>query len=1202
MKKLLCTLLVAVFAIGSIHAQFGDVSGGSPTLQVIPTTSSSPGTNTPITADGTDLGTVNVGNSTSQTYTFTTLAASQYIVQTPTALTGDFAINSPTPGSISIVDPVGTTSTFSVTFEPTTVGDQTVTVHLRVIDILASPVPTAEDYYFEVKGTGGVATPELVLTGDDSVQINNFHNTSSGDNTDFGQAVANSETVSRQYTIINNGGADLSITSIDFLSSPDPHYNLVLPPGTTFPFTIPSGFSFDYDIEFSPVSIAAPLDSYIKIESDDTTIVPFFYYQVSGEGIAASPNMDVFGNSVEIADGDLSPDLTELDHTYFGDVDIKTVDGFSRIFTIENNGTADLFLTSVSPVVSVTGADASDFTVTANPTTPIATGASTTFTVRFDPSTIGLKEAVISINNNSTNGETPYNFAISGNAIDLPPTGELLITQYYEGSGINTDRWIEVTNISSNFVPSGKYYLALYKDTNATLTDGNLETSSPQEFIIIGDMAAGDVRLYSRTGAVLPLAGNRAVAITAEATEVCSFNGNDIILISTSFEDNCYNDRTDIMGVVQETGTPPNWGLDKSFIKGCGTTELPTITFSVATGPSGLLVTDYLEVSLSEVDNADNESNMALGIHESGTTTWTTSWDKGVPDKTRAAVIGSTFTYNASDGSFASCDLTVTGTLNMDGGTSNYVEVNKSLTITGTANFGDQESLYTVNSLDPSNIGGSPVTITGTITKYETTTELSDSNDYTYWSSPVEGSNMSTVFGAPTYHQSRLYYWNQAATNVIEYGGDEALGEWISSTGLTMKSGKGYISQGPQSDPYPADFKATVSFTGKPKTGSVNLSGDGLGNSSPTTTAIDVVFNNNGNDLDDLNLVGNPYPSAINADLFISNSNNAASINGTIWFWTHSTANNLSSTGAQYTDDDYASYNLLGGLSGLPAVSNPGGQVPSGIIGSGQGFMVQTNSNIEKITFTDKMRRKGDNTQFFRGVDTKSTQTDERDRIWLNVESSTGGAFSQILVGFIEDATDGFDRAYDGIKIDEGYINLYSKIDTLKYGIQGLSSFTAEKKVPLAFNTYIEEADVTYKISIDRFEGASLTDNDIYLVDNELNVTHDLKQGDYNFSAVTGYHDNRFTLQFTKATLGVDDFDLNNDFVVINEDDALLVKSKTIVKELKMYDVTGRLLVNMLPNESEFRVNTQNIRRGTVLILNTTFENGTEISKKAIKY
>ena len=111
-----------------------------------------------------------------------------------------------------------------------------------------------------------------------------------------------------------------------------------------------------------------------------------------------------------------------------------------------------------------------------------------------------------------------------------------------------------------------------------------------------------------------------------------------------------------------------------------------------------------------------------------------------------------------------------------------------------------------------------------------------------------------------------------------------------------------------------------------------------------------------------------------------------------------------------------------------------------------------------------------------------------------------------------------------------------------------------------------------------------------------------MKQGAYDFSAATGSYDGRFTLQFTKATLGVDDFDLNNDFVVINEDDALLVKSKTIVKELKMYDVTGRLLVNMLPNESEFRVNTQNIRKGTVLILNTTFENGTEISKKAIKY
>jgi hypothetical protein len=123
------------------------------------------------------------------------------------------------------------------------------------------------------------------------------------------------------------------------------------------------------------------------------------------------------------------------------------------------------------------------------------------------------------------------------------------------------------------------------------------------------------------------------------------------------------------------------------------------------------------------------------------------------------------------------------------------------------------------------------------------------------------------------------------------------------------------------------------------------------------------------------------------------------------------------------------------------------------------------------------------------------------------------------------------------------------------------------------------------------------------LVDNELNITHDLKQGDYSF-AVTGEgnYTERFTLQFTNSTLSIDNLELNNDFVVVNEDNHLVIKSNTVINQIKVYDITGRLLIDSKPNESEFRINTHSIKKGTVLILNTTFDNGAEISKKAIKY
>ena len=178
MKKILCTLLFTVLAVGFVQAQFGDLRGG-PTLQLIPTVATSPGTNIPIPADGTDLGAVSVGGSTNQTYTFTNVAGGIYVLGT-TALTGDFSINSPTPGVN--FGPAGAISTFTVTFTPTAAGVQTTTVHFLAFDGV-----TFENYYYQIQGTGGAGSPELVVTGDDNAPIGHFELTTPGDNTDFGK-------------------------------------------------------------------------------------------------------------------------------------------------------------------------------------------------------------------------------------------------------------------------------------------------------------------------------------------------------------------------------------------------------------------------------------------------------------------------------------------------------------------------------------------------------------------------------------------------------------------------------------------------------------------------------------------------------------------------------------------------------------------------------------------------------------------------------------------------------------------------------------------------------------------------------------------------------------------------------------------------------------------------------------------------------
>ena len=84
----------------------------------------------------------------------------------------------------------------------------------------------------------------------------------------------------------------------------------------------------------------------------------------------------------------------------------------SKTYTIKNTGLTNLTL-SGSPLAVLGGADASEFSITTQPTSPIAPGGSTTFTVLFDPSTGGPRNATITFTSNDT-GSSPYTINIRG--------------------------------------------------------------------------------------------------------------------------------------------------------------------------------------------------------------------------------------------------------------------------------------------------------------------------------------------------------------------------------------------------------------------------------------------------------------------------------------------------------------------------------------------------------------------------------------------------------------------------------------------------------------------------------------------------------------------------------------------------------------------------------------------------------------------
>lgn len=123
-------------------------------------------------------------------------------------------------------------------------------------------------------------------------------------------------------------------------------------------------------------------------------------------------NISVAGNNICIVTGDVTP--ATADNTDYGMVNMPNSSDHS--FVITNNGGAVLTISSVA----ITGVDAAMFTVVTAPAASVLPGGTTTFVVRFTPSSIGIKNATVTINNNDAN-EAAYNFAVTGNAFNPAP-------------------------------------------------------------------------------------------------------------------------------------------------------------------------------------------------------------------------------------------------------------------------------------------------------------------------------------------------------------------------------------------------------------------------------------------------------------------------------------------------------------------------------------------------------------------------------------------------------------------------------------------------------------------------------------------------------------------------------------------------------------------------------------------------------------
>ncbi|MBS7787865.1 T9SS type A sorting domain-containing protein [Flavobacterium sp. CYK-55] len=388
-----------------------------------------------------------------------------------------------------------------------------------------------------------------------------------------------------------------------------------------------------------------------------------------------------------------------------------------------------------------------------------------------------------------------------------------------------------------------------------------------------------------------------------------------------------------------------------------------------------------------------------------------------------------------------------------------------------------------------------------------------DRHAYTYFCSPVSGQalNLLTDYSFPvfTYNNNgnpdgsgsyapplfdKYYTWDDIGTPV---GYDATIlekGAWLNipETTLMEPAGKGFIVRGPNSFKLGVAQQWQVKFTGEPHDGNITVPMQGVSytpfsGSITTPVALSQVdpspapleYQPCANPNYAMNLIGNPYPSALDADSFLSHPTNVTNLGGAIYFWSHKTPPSTSNPGngtapINYTADDYVTYNLIGGIG--TTISDR----PVGKVANCQGFFTKA-LNSSGAFFNNDMRDSSIATaaqQFYRSNGTNMVNPTTKNRFWV----SFGG--KEILIGYmpqknvaaqsstpaytIPGSVNGYDKMYDAELFKTAFntatelnnrVEFYSIINPTtpcpRLAIQGRkldATFNTNDVVPLGFS------------------------------------------------------------------------------------------------------------------------------------------------------
>lgn len=597
--------------------------------------------------------------------------------------------------------------------------------------------------------------------------------------------------------------------------------------------------------------------------------------------------------------------------------------------------------------------------------------------------------------------------------------------------------------------------------------------------------------------------------------------------------------------------------------------------------------------------------------------------------------------------SFAQTDLYISDNANVymyvdgtafTGGTNAPLYVTNGIELAGEGNLYLRNEAHLLQGSTGNNSG------TGRLSIFQTGN--SNAYMYNYWGSPV-GQNNGTPGNTELMPSNNLYYevtapitsapfgyiagYNGTTTQIANYWLYSFTGttappndyqDWVGLGGGvsgnqngTLEPGYGFTMKGNPSGAQQYDFR------GRPNNGNITVT---LNPSRET-------------------LVGNPYPSAIDAVQFIHDTYNQANTTGVLKYWeqragatSHVLSNyvggyalyTISSDGTteSFVHAPFSMYNLDGTPAGGPPSGDTDGvKTARRYIPVGQGFMMegrptQTSPNV---SFSNSHRvfykQSGPDSEFFRTTENTSFNTtaaetqyneegynivpDDFRRFRINVGFNNNGNESftrQLLMNFHHTATDGFDYGLEANITEQVVSDANWVLDGVPYVIQAFN-YDMELRIPLVVKVNNQQAIMFRIMDVQNFD-----DNQpIFIHDIQNGVYVNLRENNYEINLPQGTYTDRFEITFTADALNIDQVVTIDDLNIYQNNplaELSIANPKLLeVKQVSLYDVTGKQIFNekQLNIEAKYRFSTKNLSQG-VYIAHVTFADNQVVSKKIV--